>query len=48
VFHIHGAQFSYIIIGHGVYRDDFENRFFGSEWALSRLHRELEKDTSIE
>ncbi|HDW8007356.1 bacteriophage abortive infection AbiH family protein [Bacillus cereus] len=45
VFHIHGTQGFEIIIGHGVSREDFENRYVGSEWALSKIHRSLKKDT---
>lgn len=45
VFHIHGTQGSEIIIGHGISREDFENTYVGSEWALAKIHHSLQKNT---
>ncbi|MED3550316.1 bacteriophage abortive infection AbiH family protein [Cytobacillus praedii] len=44
VFHIHGTQRSEIIIGHGISREDFENTYVGSEWALAKIHHSLQKN----
>ncbi|TKH11864.1 hypothetical protein FC678_11030, partial [Peribacillus simplex] len=51
VFHIHGERgfqrlpgFE-LIIGHGDSREDFENKYVGAEWALSKIHQSLKKDT---
>ncbi|MDR6124047.1 hypothetical protein QFZ87_003644 [Bacillus sp. SLBN-46] len=51
VFHIHGERGfqslpgTELIIGHGESREDFENTHVGSEWALSKIHQSLKKDT---
>lgn len=45
-YHIHGLQFSEIIIGHGSeYLDDVHRSYIGTEFALFDLHNRLRKDT---
>lgn len=45
MFHIHGEQGEEIIFGHGEFRDNFGNGYWGSEDALVRIHSALKKDT---
>lgn len=45
VFHIHGEQNSEIIFGHGNYKEDFENRYVGTEFNLWNIHYNLRKNT---
>ena len=35
-----------MIFGHGVEKEDFENIYTGSEFALAEIHFSLMKDTS--
>lgn len=44
--YIHGMQNSEIIFGHGEEKEDFENIYTGSEFALAEIHSLLKKDTS--
>ncbi|KGO13684.1 hypothetical protein NZ45_11700 [Clostridium botulinum] len=46
VFHIHGIQGGYIIIGHGEERENFENKYIGSEHSLQQIHENLKKKTN--
>lgn len=45
VFHLHGKQEDEIIFGHGVFKEDFENLYTGTEFALAEIHNALRKDT---
>lgn len=45
VFHIHGVQGGHIIIGHGEERENFENKYIGSEHSLRQIHEDLKKKT---
>lgn len=46
VFHIHGIQGGRIIIGHGEERENFENKYIGSEHSLQQIHEDLKKNTN--
>lgn len=43
--YIHGMQNSEIIFGHGEEKENFENIYTGSEFALAKIHFSLRKDT---
>ncbi|WKT76881.1 bacteriophage abortive infection AbiH family protein [Lysinibacillus fusiformis] len=45
VFHIHGEQSSEIIFGHGVFKENFENNYVGTEFNLANIHNSLRKNT---
>jgi len=46
VYYIHGMQNGEIIFGHGEEKNNFENIYTGSEFALAEIHLSLKKDTT--